>query len=232
MEDTIRQTTGNTVTPKESEEPTKEFAQENDGTPTPEIDYKEKFVNSARENQILAAKVASAERRLGEVNVENPTDAELRANFPDWDLLTDTERRMAVQTVTLRRQYAKLELNLAQMNEKASWNENFNEVLNRRNSDGSPAFPGLRERTDEFRAFCKKDKHQGLPFDVLAKSFLFEIKDELPTKPTIAPPKPSLNRGSGGEQPATTTTFTDEEAAKLRKVDPKRYNELVKKGVI
>jgi hypothetical protein len=72
--------------------------------------------------------------------------------------------------------------------------------------------------------------HRGVPLEILAKSFLFDIP-----KPTLPPTggQPMFEAGGGGTSPQMPPqTMTAEQVKTLRETDSKKYRELVKKGVI
>lgn len=202
--------------------------------PTPSVDYREKFGESTRENQVLSGKLANLESQLGmAIKAEPPTEAELRAEYPEWDELTAFERRMATSNLTLQKQVQKATLIAQQAGTEAISERQFVDLLRKKNADGTFKYPGLREREDDFRSYCQMPSHKGAPLETLANAFLFELGAE--PKPTPQPkpePKPTLERTSGGDTPQPKTVISDEDAEVIRKNDPKRYNELIKAGKI
>lgn len=201
---------------------------------TPSVDYQKKFSESTREGQVLAGKLANLETQLGmAIKAEPPTDAELRAEYPEWDELTSFEKRMATQNLTLHKQVVKATLLANQATTEAITEREFTDILRKKNPDGTFKYPGLRDREDDFRAYCNMPTHKGAPLETLANAFLFELGDKPNPTPQPKPePRPTLERTSGGDTPKPMAEISDEDAAAIRKNDSKRYNELIKSGKI
>lgn len=219
-------------TPEDDEE-------DEDTQPEPSVDepdYKEKFGASTRENQVLVGKLADMEARLGEVvKVEPPTESEIKAAYPEWDVMTDVEKRTATETLTLRKKLSSAMNLILGVADDLSFNKKFNEVINAKANDGSMVFPGLRERQEQFYEYCQKPTHKGASLQTLARAFLFEIKDELPKSRKTPPAKPSLARGGSGKSAPSSapsdagkTVLSAKDASVLRTKDPKRYMELMR----
>ena len=203
--------------------------------PAPQVDYRDKFVGSSRESQVLTGKLEEYEKRLGmAIKAEPPTESELKAKYPEWDDLTDFEKRQAIEILTLQKQVAKAIILAQQATSEAVSEKEFNEILRKKNPDGSLKYPGLRDREDDFRAYCEMPTHKGAPLETLAHAFLFEITDEQPIPPKKepdAPKRPTVERTGGGQQPDNAGGgISDEEAETIRKNDPKRYEHLLKTG--
>ena len=228
----------NEETPKEPVNPENNEG-EDGGQPSPkkpdvEPDYKLKFSESARENQALAGKLKAEEERLGKIiNPEPVSEEEARQSYPDWDVMTETERKIAIDNISLRKTVQSALAITSNIAEKFSFSEDFYKVVNAKNSDGSLKYPGLREKQELFREYCEMPTHKGTPLDVLARSFLFEIDETPQPKKDVTPPaKPEMNRGTPAAQNVTPPTISDEEAETIRKTDPRRYNQLIKEGKI
>lgn len=195
---------------------------------TPEIDYKKKFSESTRENQILQARLKEKESQLGFItNDEPPTEAELKAKFTDWDDKMDEEKEILRHQLALEKKVNKATLELSKMQAEREWNNKINHFLDK--AQLLDDYSGLKGKEEEFRAFANKPTHKGTSLDVLAKAFLYQPGNEVP-KPKHT--KPVLEKGSGGTKNTTKHTLTPEEIMMIRKNDSKRYNQLVKEGKI
>ena len=94
--------------------------------------------------------------------------------------------------------------------------------------------PELKDYQDEFKEFCYSPKNKNASIDILASAFLH---NKAKTKP-IAPREPKENftaidpasNPSGGA--VRVTPMTDQEAEVIRKTDPDRYKDLIKKGIL
>src|ERR1039458_6047824 len=87
----------------------------------PAIDYEKKFSDSTRENQILLAKLGEQDKAKQELTKE-PTDSDLRTAFPEWDLMSDTEKRLATRTLRAERIGGNAAQQVQEINADRSWN--------------------------------------------------------------------------------------------------------------
>lgn len=195
----------------------------------PVIDYKAKFGESTRENQIIQSKIKSLEAQLGLITSdETPTETEMKEKYPLWDEMMDLERKFAINQVILEHRVNKTSLTILEIAEDKRWNEGLDrflekvEILNQ--------FPGLKGKEKEFREFAKKPTHKGMDLEVIAKAFLYNPEKE-PAKEKV-PSKPVLEKGSGGGGQPPKTEMSPEDIKLLREQDPKLYNLYVKQGKI
>lgn len=193
-------------------------------TPEPEgeqpVDYKAKFAESTRENQILQAKLKDKEPRRELTN--QPTETELKAAFPSWDFMTETEKELAKgQLKTQKIASAALTAHQKRDNDE-KWNTQLEIAIT--------SNPDLSGKERDFKEYASKPSHRGAPTDVLVDAFLH--------KTTSAPapkkdPKPVLQTGTGGPKDSVKPKkVTLEEAKVIRETDYRRYMELVRAGQI
>lgn len=199
--------------------------------PPQEPDYKEKFRNSSRENQILLGQQKNLNERLESLTKDEiPTEEEMKRLHPNWDYYSDTEKELALSNVSLQRSLNKTNLTVANFVADQRWQTQLAEVVSQN--------PVLKGREGEFRDFVFKEKNRGVDMSILVSAFIGEhrqeiVEDDAPP----APPTPTQNQpvlesgGAGGPEPARTE-LSYEDREKLRKSDPKKYNELIRKGVI
>ena len=192
-------------------------------TPKPEpteVDYRNKFANSTRENQVIAGEMRALQETLGEITKEDiPTEQELQTLYPDWDLLSDFEKQMGRKQEAGQRQ-------LKRVHAQVSTVVNKSELANRLNAEitSNPLLSGKEVAFTEYAS-----KRPNVPTDVLANAFLFEVK-EAPVKP-IKRQNSILESGTYSEEPVTANKkMSDEESQKLRLSDPKRYNDMLMNG--
>lgn len=200
----------------------------------PEVDYKEKFSQSTRRNQVVESQFAELQKTVGDITKQEiPTDEEMVDSIPDWELLSDREKHNERKMVVMERRQNHI---LNTMSSIASESENMTKL---------EAFMSGEERlagrTEEFYSYATNPKNKGASMEVLVNAFLFETTPavETPTNPDT-PLKdetpPSLERGnpSGGMPPEKTGNgeMSSGEMKLLRKTDPRKYNEMVRTGQI
>lgn len=194
-----------------------------------EPDYKKKFSESTRRNQIVESQNRELQRILGEITKqEPPTDDEMKALIPDWEYLSDREKNTERNVFVLTRDKEQRALEIARFEaEKDTLSKLDTFITNE---------PRLEGKEDEFYEFVSRPNNQGATAEVLLNAFLFETTPiTAPAIPVDAVP-PSLERGtpSGNMPPVTTgkTEMSDEEISLLRTTDHKKYMEMVRKGQI
>jgi hypothetical protein len=198
----------------------------------PEPDYKKKFSDSTRRNQIVESQFKELQKTLGDITKQEiPTDDEMVALVPDWEYLSDREKNGERKLIVLeRRQNHMLNTfsSIASETENASKLEEF--------VSGEPRLAG---REEAFYAFATDPRNKGAQMEVLVNAFLFEETPAVETPVVDAPPvetPPSLERGTpSGNMPPVQTgtpTMSDEELKVLRTTNPRKYNEMIRKGQI
>lgn len=203
-------------------------------TPTPEApDYRKKFSESTRRNQIVESQFRELQKVLGDITKQEvPTDDEMRVTDADWEYRSDYEKMMAKKSVVLERRQ---NLILASINNIATESEfarSIDEFISTK--------PELKNKEEAFFEFASKPANRGASPDVLLSAFLFEVKDVTPEQDQSPKPKaekrPQLARGTGrggNESPKKKEgTYSDEEIKLLRTKDPKKYFDLIRKGKI
>lgn len=206
----------------------------------PETDWKQKFSNSSRRNQIVEAQLKELQKTLGDITKEDiPTDDEMRAMDPDWDYRSDFEKNLAVKVEAGQRMNRRLHVQVKTIVDE---------------SDRATAIallcendPRLAGKEDDFFRFASKNENRNVPTDILVNAFLFEAKDDAPetpatpetpapSQPTVETP-PTLERGNptGGRAPSTpssTGDFTPEQLKELRTKNQKEYMRMIRQGII
>jgi hypothetical protein len=181
--------------------------------PQAEVDYKKKFSDSAREVQRLLEKDKQDQAKLQELeaqlaNKANEVSSEKLAEaYPDWDLMTDNEKWMAKELITLK--------------EKSKWEEDLTRA--------KKSFPVLGEKEAEFKNYAYKYP-KAIDIEVLAKSFLFDNKPETPVQTQVEPPKKGLEKPTGGSRQAPSPGLTLEDIKRLRETQPKLYTKMIIEG--
>lgn len=196
----------------------------------PPIDYKKKFSESTKRNQVVEAQFHELEKVIGDLTrQEVPSDDEMATQDPDWSLRSDFERAQAKRLIVMERRQNALFLSL----------ENGKREGERVNAlqESIVSEPRLAGKEAEFYDFATKPANQGAPLDVLIGAFLYDPEVNTVATPSTPPtPPPSLERGnsSGGMPPPETgkKVYTDDELTVLRTKDPKTYHDLIRKGII
>lgn len=197
-------------------------------------DYRKKFGDSTRENQVLLGSLAEMKRVLGEVtSADIPTDEELAREYPEFDALSDFERNVLRKQSVQDRKLNKVLVIVDGVTTEAAKVQTISAFIDTR--------PELAGKEQSFLEFCLKPSHRGSPAETLLSAFLFEDRNAMtpgePPAPTPVPaPAPrGLERGTpSGDAPSSIgpRKYSDEELRDLRTRDPKKYHEMIRKGQI
>lgn len=218
------------VTPEPVVEPVVEPAPEPEPQTTPSPDYKKKFSESSREAQKIVAKNRKLNQAIDEANeIIEPTEEELQAEYPDWDLLDETTKRIAKESMLSTRRFAIISQGRAESQKIEKWSE---DVL--KFTDDPQTLidnPDLEGKTEEFKVFASEESNNSVPLKILVNSFLYE-------QSRTAKPKSKgqmFPDGSGGpnENPKSKgDKISVEESEVLRKTNYPKYKEMLKSGKI
>lgn len=191
--------------------------------------YKKKFSESSREAQKIAAKNRVINKALIDAEeAPEPTEEELMAEYKDWDVMSETERGLAKETVISRNWRQTISKAKETTTKIEKWNDSVEEYID----DPKTLLdtPALEGKTDEFKAFAQRQENNSVPFNVLIGAFLYQHSTEV--KPHIGK---MFENGSGGPndkpQPKTGKISLDQ-ARQLRNTNYDKWKEMNSKGLI
>lgn len=188
-----------------------------------------KLSESAREAQKLLAKNRVVTRAIIDADeAPEPTEDELMAEYPDWDIMSDTEKGLAKETVISRRWRQTISKAKEQATKIEKWNDSVIAFVE--DPQTLIDIPELEGKTDEFKEFATKEENNSVPFKLLMSAFLFEK-----SKGKIVHKGKMFEDGTGGsnERPQPKTNkISLEEARIIREQDYPKYKELLKAGKI
>lgn len=192
-------------------------------------DYRKKFGDSTRRNQIVESQFRELQKTLGDITKQEiPSDEEMKLTDPDWEYRNDFEKAQAIKLVVLERRQNLILNSIGSITKETEELEKLGEFID--------SVPQLKGKEDEFVEFTRKPSNKGASMEVLLSAFLFEVKDETPADPTPKPEDipPSLERSTptGGDAPKPKTGYSDEELKELRTKNPKKYFKLIREGKI
>jgi hypothetical protein len=204
-------------TPPETETPP-------EGSPAKEeVDYKQKFADSTRENQRIVADSQEKDQRIGALETklvkanETLSDKELKSEYPDFEDMLPEEQQRAKSEFKNKKDIAILKAKDKMREDYFALPQETREKIDKKGG------------FEPFKNFACNPENAGQKNLLnLAKQFLYE--EETPTP--VEQPAPGLEEGTGG-QPSTPPReegFTAEELGTMRKNESKKYMELAKEG--
>lgn len=195
----------------------------------PEVDYKKKFGESTRRNQIVESQFRELQAVLGDITrQEIPSDEEMKATDPDWEYRSDFEKNMSIKAVVLERRQNLILSTIGNITKESELADQIISFIDKT--------PELEGKDAEFYNFVTDPKNKGASMEVLLGAFLHKegITPKAPVAPQDPTPEeraPSLNRSTprGGNPPKEIKTgYSDEELKNLRTKDPKKYFKLIR----
>lgn len=214
--------------PKEEVEQEPEETEEAEAEPSP--DYKKKFSESSREAQKIHARNRRLNQGIEEASeIPEPTEDELKAEYPDYDIATDIERIALKESLHSKKWRLKISEARNEAKKIEKWSEDVSTFIE--DPKTLIANPELEGKTNDFIEFANRDANNSVPFELLVNAFLYE-------KTKTAKPKSKgamFPDGSGGpnEKPRPKNDkITVDESEKIRKTDYKKYKELLRAGKI
>lgn len=196
----------------------------------PEVDYKKKFGESTRQNQIVESKFRELQKVLGDITrQEIPSDEEMKSTDPDWEYRSDFEKNMAIKLVVQERRQNLILNTIGDITKESELAEEIVAFIDKT--------PELEGKDSEFYDFVTDPKNKGASMEVLLGAFLHKegitpkAPEAVPVDPKPEERAPSLNRSTprGGNPPKEIKTgYSDEELKHLRTKDPKKYFKLIR----
>jgi hypothetical protein len=177
-------------------------------------ELKKKFGASTTENQVLQERLKAEEIARKELTKE-PTDSDLKAAFPEWDQMTETEKSLARRT-----------LNSERISQSAlATTSKFQSERERQTSiELASTDPALLGKEDAFKKYASKPQYRNVPPDVLRDAFLGTLSPE--SRPA---PKPGLQTGTGGPKDAPKPKgITGDDLSAMRRNSPREYEKYIK----
>lgn len=201
---------------KEKEEVVTDEA-EDDGEPSVEERYK----NSTQEAQILHSKTKKMQEAFKKVkNVAEPTVEEMTKEYPEWEDMSDLEKRLATKDWKNDRRFEAIN-EIAEETENAeAWSGKVDTFID--DPETLQKNPKLEGKVEKFKLFANKNTRRGVDFDDLIKAFLFDVEIAKPAKKKGA----MFEVGSGGDnkkQEVKSDKLTVEQGAVLKKTNYPAY---------
>ncbi len=224
----------------EVEQPIEEESQEEEvieeSTPSEEeqreIDrLKKENSASSREAQKIYAKNRVINKALIEADeIPEPTEEDLVKEFGQeaWEVMSETERTFAKETVISRNWRKKISEAKEQSTKIEKWNDSVEEFTE--NPKTLVDNPELEGKTEEFKTFAMEESNNSVPFKILVSAFLHDHSSNKKVHRGAMFPT-----GSGGPndrpQPSNGEISLDD-ARKLRETDYAKYKEYLMAGKI
>lgn len=208
-------------TPPKKEKTTEEQLAEKD----------KKLKASSREAQILYARNKQVQEAIQKASeMPDPTDEEMQAEYSDWDVMSDFEKKMARESEASKRRLKAITDVNQQFKDLESWQNQVDTFMD--NPQTLIDNPALEGRIEDFKEFATRPTRRGVDFDILISSFLYQIDSEKPTKKKKKSMFPSGSGGEATRPPKPNNKISIEQARQLRKNNYSEYKRLLLEGKI
>jgi hypothetical protein len=185
---------------------------------------KEKLSASARENQKIYAKNRVLNQAIIDTDeIPEPTEDDLKAQYKDWEVMSDVERELAKETVISKNWRAKIKEAQDQAKKIEKWNDSVDEFTE--DPETLINYGELEGKVEEFKNYAKADENNSVPFKVLVGAFLHDQSTK-----KVEHNGAMFERGGGGsnEKPQLKTTkISLDESRKLRETNYPKWKELL-----
>lgn len=227
------------VTPvKETPDPIKPDDNTGDGDKKPDdetpeedetVKLKKKLSASASENQIIYAQNQKMNDAIDKAaEVPEPTDQELLQEFPDWEGMSDTEKKLAKNSMHTDRRLKAITAASKDFKDLKQWQSKVTEFIE--NPETLTKNPLLDGKEDDFKLYALKPTRRGVDFEDLVAGFLYSNSAAKPKhKGQMFP------TGSGGDKKTVvpkSNKLTVTEAAQLRQTNYTEYRRQLRAGNI
>jgi len=158
------------------------------------------------------------------------SDEELENSIPGFSYLAEEEKNIIRNAKTIATDMASMKNVLAELMDERTYSKEFKQL-----TTSDETLKTLAEHADEFKEFAYHPDHLNIKLPQLAKMFM--VEKGLMGAPAEQKPKEKpagLEAGGGGKAGGANAKvdgeMTAEEAAMLRRSDPKRYSQLAQTG--
>jgi len=189
-----------------------------------EEDYKEKFIQSTREAQVLFHKNKKLNDAMDQANqVLPPTDEELKKEYSDWDIMSDFEKKMGRESLVNTRRFNAIDEVVKDSKREEAWKSKIDTFLD--DPTNLVKNPALEGKQDDFKSFASKPSRRGLDFEDLIASYLYKADQAKPKKKKGSS---LLSKSTSQKIKPKSGKLTSEQGRALRETDYSKWKEMLK----
>ena len=216
--------------PEEVEEVQEEVEEVEEEVKLPkENPIEKRYIESTREAQVLSAKNKKMNEAFEQASsISDVSEAELKSEYPDWDLMSDFEQKLAKKNLVNDKRFEAIQKVTKEFKDVDAWLGKVGEFVE--DPKSLISYPSLEGKTEEFKLFASKPTRRGVDFEDLVSAFLYSEKTKV-----VKNKGKMFESGTGGAKDKGNTNtgmVSVDEAAKLKKTDYNKYKELLKAGKI
>jgi hypothetical protein len=139
------------------------------------IDYEEKFRNSSRQAQLEGYKNKELNKAIIEASkITDIPEEELIKEIKDWELMTDTEKRLSKDNLINKRKFDLINKASDKFKEVDEWDEKADKFV--KDPIVVANNPEIEGKEEDFKAYANNPERRNTPFDVLLSAFLHDVE--------------------------------------------------------
>jgi hypothetical protein len=161
--------------------------------------------------------------------IVEPTEEEMKVKFPDWDDMSDFEKRMAKDSTISSLRLESIVEATKEFKDMDEWNGKVDTFLT--DPETLATYPGIDGKEEAFKIFSLKPSRKGADFSDLVSAFLYAEG----SKPKVQNKGKMFERGNGGPSEKAkpkSDKISIEESQRLRVTNYKMYLEYLRGGKI
>jgi len=191
--------------------------------------YKKKFIESSREAMVIRSQSKKVNEAIDQASqLSDPTEEELRVQYPEWDDMTETEKKLATTNFKNDKRFQLIHSAAQEGKNIEEWNTKVDTFI------GDPKTladnPELEGKQEDFKIFAMKPTRRGIPFEDLISAFLYDVTRDM--KPKKKQMFPAGSAGPSDKVKPKSDKISLEESRVLRQNNYPKYLEYLKAGKI
>lgn len=197
---------------------------------SPQEDYKKRYAESTREAQKLYKNNIKVREAIDEADkITIPTEEEMTHEYPEWDVMSDLEKRLATDNFINKKKFDLLHTASQVTKNIEEWNNKVDRYIE--DPKTLIEYPELEGKEEEFKLYSTGKEGIGTNFDILVGSFLHNFERNRKPKQKGK----MMEQGKGGPKEAIKQKgdkISLSEANKLMRTNYKEYKKYLVAGKI
>lgn len=195
--------------------------------------WEKRYKDSSREAKRLTYENKEISEAIDEANsLKPPTDEEMKVEFPEWDEMSATERRLAADNFINKKRFELVHGATEKFRLAGEWDKKVDDFID--DPQTLVDHPELEGNVDDFKLFASKKTRRNIDLDDLVLAFVGSGSLKKVSKQNMKK-KQMFPKGSGGEKKDNKLKddrLSADEGRVLMKNDYKKWKELLLAGKI
>lgn len=196
----------------------------------PDVNLKKRYKESGKEANILLERNKAVNDAIQKAtNLPEPTEEELTKEEPDWEIMSDQEKKVAKEMFINKRFRAYIAEATKQFVDIDAWRDEIETFV--ASEKNLKDYPELVGKEGLFKEYASRIQYKGTPFEVLVPAFLNGYNQSKP-QPHKGEMFPSGSGGPNHKPELKSDKLTLAQGQALMKTDFQKYKKLLRDGKI